>query len=214
MHQTYADRSLYILDDSDDGSPPLTDLLEGIPRVHYERSSVRIPLGEKRNRLLAKAWADGHEYAAFFDDDDYGFADRIRKAVITLRGNPKINIVGTSAMLMYNGSTLKLVGPWTGPFGPNHATAGTWVMRKAIMLDTPGFDPAAGKAEEARFLNGFRTPLKQMDPFDVIIVMGHGANTSSKDRFFTGSKAADGLDIRALLRKDKAGLEVIASCFK
>ena len=64
--QTYPQKELLILDDSQEPSSFFTNLKD--PRVHYTHSPKRLTLGEKRNYLLEKAQG---EIIAHFDDDDF-----------------------------------------------------------------------------------------------------------------------------------------------
>ncbi len=64
--QTYPRIEWLVLDDS----PEPARMFAGIAddRIRYEHSGARLSIGEKRNRLIARARGD---YVAHFDDDDY-----------------------------------------------------------------------------------------------------------------------------------------------
>lgn len=65
-NQTYPDKELLILDDSDKLSPYF--ILINDPEVNYAHIPKRKSIGEKRNLLIEKAQGT---FIAHFDDDDY-----------------------------------------------------------------------------------------------------------------------------------------------
>jgi glycosyltransferase involved in cell wall biosynthesis len=89
--QTHPDRELLILDDS---STPAA--LPEDPRVRYLHSPERLPLGEKRNRLVAAARG---EMIAHFDDDDH-YAPRYLARMVELLGEN--DLVKLSAWFTYS----------------------------------------------------------------------------------------------------------------
>jgi hypothetical protein len=66
-----------------------------------------------------------------------------------------------------------------GPYGPNHATAGTFAFRAELLKDTRYQDDAA-LAEERAFLKGYTVPFVQLDPMKSILVFSHEHNTFDK----------------------------------
>jgi glycosyltransferase involved in cell wall biosynthesis len=64
--QTYPNIEWLVLDDSPDPSRSLASLSH--PRIRYEHVASRLTIGEKRNRLIAKARG---VFITHFDDDDY-----------------------------------------------------------------------------------------------------------------------------------------------
>ena len=66
ISQTYPQKELLVLDDSQEPSPFFTHLKD--PQVHYTHISKKMTIGEKRNYLLNKAQG---EIIAHFDDDDF-----------------------------------------------------------------------------------------------------------------------------------------------
>jgi hypothetical protein len=194
-----------VLDDSEPGQD-VADLVRDVRGVRYERRTEgRMTIGAKRAELVRLARG---QILAFWDDDDYYWPDRLAVGVRTLLGPGKPLIVGTSVWPMYDVTSDRTV--MVGPFGPNHATAATWMFRREILL-VPGageFDPTATKAEEAGFLANWTVPLMQLDPFSCILVISHAGNTCSKARFL-GPDAPSAGRLRDLLRKDKAALAII-----
>tara|TARA_B000000475_G_C15970227_1_gene436750 strand:- start:574 stop:1359 length:786 start_codon:yes stop_codon:yes gene_type:complete len=68
-----------------------------------------------------------------------------------------------------------------GPYGPNHATAGTFAFRKELLKDNRYEDHAA-LAEEKAFLKNYTVPFVQLDPKKVILVFSHDHNTFDKKK--------------------------------
>lgn len=66
-----------------------------------------------------------------------------------------------------------------GPYGPNHATAGTFAFRKELLKLTRYEDHAA-VAEERAFLKEYTIPFVQLDPLKAILVFSHEHNTFDK----------------------------------
>tara|TARA_Y100000816_G_scaffold285008_1_gene264102 strand:- start:2047 stop:2805 length:759 start_codon:yes stop_codon:yes gene_type:complete len=70
-----------------------------------------------------------------------------------------------------------------GPYGPNHATAGTFAFRKELLNSTRYNDDAA-LAEEKAFLKDYTVPFVQLDPLKSILVFSHEHNTYDKRKMF------------------------------
>ena len=66
-----------------------------------------------------------------------------------------------------------------GPYGPNHATAGTFAFRRKLLKDTKYNDDAC-LAEESEFLKNYTIPFVQLDPLKTILVFSHSHNTFDK----------------------------------
>jgi hypothetical protein len=66
-----------------------------------------------------------------------------------------------------------------GPYGPNHATAGTFAFKKELLQIT-GYDDNQSIAEEKHFLKNYTIPMVQLDPKKVILVCAHNQNTFDK----------------------------------
>jgi glycosyltransferase involved in cell wall biosynthesis len=161
----------------DDGTDPVEDLLPSSgPKlsIRYERLASRLPLGEKRNRLHAMARA---EIAIYFDDDDYHFPDRVLHSMQTLKRHPKALAAGCSELPVWFLPEDKL--HIFGPFSASHATCGTMAVRRKLFARR-SFEPSAMSAEESVFLDGWRVPLVQLDPWRVILCIAHARNTVEK----------------------------------
>jgi hypothetical protein len=70
-----------------------------------------------------------------------------------------------------------------GPYGPNHATAGTFAFKKEL-LDNTRYEDEAALAEEKAFLKDYTIPFVQLDPLKSILVFSHEHNTYDKRKMF------------------------------
>ena len=92
--------------------------------------------------------------------------------------NPKVQLAGSSEMYLYfrtDGKILK-----AGPYNPNHCTNGTMAYRRDYML-SHRYDETQTHAEEKSFLDDYKNPMIQLDPFKTILVMCHADNTFDKN---------------------------------
>ena len=115
----------------------------------------------------------------YMDDDDYYPPQRISHAVETLKNNPDAQCVGSSMIHVYFKDIRKIYQ--FGPYGENHATAGTFAFRKTL-LETSSFDDNAAIAEEKKFLKDYTVPFAQLDPMKTILVFSHIHNTFDKKK--------------------------------
>lgn len=175
QQQTYPmDRMEWIV--VDDGTDPVGDLFDGIPQVKYIRVEEKMSLGKKRNFMHDHAKGD---ILVYMDDDDYYPPDRVEHAVDMLRQNPQAMACGSSKIYIYfkHNKTMYTFGP----YGPNHATAGTFAFRKEL-LKTSRYEDEAAIAEEKAFLKNYTVPFVQLDPRKTILVFSHDHNTFDKRR--------------------------------
>lgn len=212
LHQTYPQARLQwvVVDDSDEGQT-VEDLVMGMPNVIYKRLPEKVKLGHKRNLCLDLAVAAKADIIAFQDDDDYYPPTRIAAAVRKLTGMPHINIVGSSVMYIYfcaDGKTTSV-----GPYGPYHATAGTWVFKTRLLDEGRRFNEEAEKAEEKEFLRSYTTPLSQMNPWETILVISHASNTVDKYQLRQTPERClmkeSGVSLKSFLQKDKWAIKFI-----
>ena len=68
-----------------------------------------------------------------------------------------------------------------GPYGPNHATAGTFAFRRQLLKES-SYDNNAALAEEKHFLKNYTVPFVQLDPMKTILVFSHIHNTFDKKK--------------------------------
>jgi len=161
----------------DDGSDPIEDLVKTHPSVKYFKYDEKMTLGKKRNIMHKKACGD---IIIYMDDDDYYPPERVSHAVERLMGNPAALCAGSSEMYIYfkdNKDKCKMVQ--FGPYGPNHATAGTFAFKRKLLKDTQ-YNEDACLAEEREFLKNYTVPFVQLDPLKTILVFSHSHNTFDK----------------------------------
>lgn len=175
-HQTYpADRIEWIV--VDDGTDPVGDLFEGMDRVKYIRLEEKLTLGKKRNLMHEHTEGD---IIVYMDDDDYYPPERVEHAVVTLLQNPQALCAGASEIYIWFKHISQM---WQfGPYGPNHATAGTFAFKRALIEgpDASRYSDDASLAEERDFLKGYTVPFVQLDPMKTILVFSHEHNTFDK----------------------------------
>lgn len=158
----------------DDGTDKIKDLVETHPNVKYFELDDKMPLGKKRNFMHTKVTGD---IIVYMDDDDYYPPERVAHAVERLLNNPSALCAGSSEIYIYFKHIDKVVQ--FGPYGSNHATAGTFAFRKQLLLDT-AYDDSAAFAEEKSFLKNYTVPFVQLDPLKTILVFSHEHNTFDK----------------------------------
>jgi glycosyltransferase involved in cell wall biosynthesis len=178
-HQDYRkDRMEWII--LDDGQDKVKDLFEEaaktIPNLRYIPLEEKLLIGAKRNRLNKEA--KGSIIVAM-DDDDYYPPCRVTAAVTAFKNNPKVELAGSSEIYMYYSDIQKIYR--LGPYNPNHATNGTMAWRKSY-ADTHTYDETVTHSEERSFLEDYKHPMIQLDPFKVMLVMSHSENTFDKKK--------------------------------
>ena len=160
----------------DDGQDCVRDLFEGVECVKYFRYEKKMKLGRKRNLLHEKA---SGEIIIYMDDDDYYPPERVNHAVNRLRSRPGALASGSSLMYIYFKNLDKIYR--FGPYGPSHATAGTFAFRSKLLEQTK-FDDNAEMAEEKAFLKNYNIPFVQLDPMKSILCFSHDFNTFDKNK--------------------------------
>lgn len=177
--QTYKkDRMEWVI--LDDGQDKVKDLFEQasktIPNIRYYALDEKQTIGAKRNRLNDLA---SGEIVVAMDDDDYYCAERVSHVVTMFKQKQFMSyeLAGSSEIYMFysdNKTIYKL-----GPYNPNHATNGTMAWR-ASYAKTHRYDEDVTHAEEKSFLEEYKHPMIQLDPFKVMLVMSHSENTFDK----------------------------------
>ena len=158
----------------DDGTDKIKDLVKHVPQVRYFKYDDKMVLGKKRNLMHSKAKGD---ILVYMDDDDYYPPERVSHSVETLLANPNALCAGSSAIYIYFKHVQQMYQ--FGPYGPNHATAGTFAFKKEL-LEQSSYDETAALAEEKKFLKNYTIPFVQLDPMKTIIVFSHEHNTFDK----------------------------------
>ena len=168
----------------DDGTDKIEDLITAanLPEIKYYKIEGKLTLGKKRN--LMHQFTKG-SIIVYMDDDDYYPPERVSHAVEMLQRNPTILCAGSTSIYTYFKELDKIVQ--FGPYGPNHATAGTFAFKKELLLIT-GYDDDQPVAEEKHFLKNYTIPLIQLDPKKVILVCAHNQNTFDKRTLLNGEQ--------------------------
>jgi glycosyltransferase involved in cell wall biosynthesis len=174
-NQTYPkDRIEWII--VDDGTDKIVDLISkaNIPQIKYFELPEKLSLGAKRNYMHKQAKGS---IIVYMDDDDYYPPERISHSVERLMGSPKALCAGSSEIYIYFKTLNRMVQ--CGPYGPNHATAGTFAFKSELLKQTQ-YENHAALAEERAFLKEYTIPFVQLDPLKTILVFSHEHNTFDK----------------------------------
>jgi hypothetical protein len=165
----------------DDGTDPVEDLIASHPRVKYFKYDTKMTLGKKRNLLHEKSRG---EILVYMDDDDYYPPQRVSHAVEMLVSHPEALCAGSSEIYIYfkHISQMKRFGP----YGPNHATAGTFAFKRKLLKNNRYNDDAC-LAEERAFLKDYTVPFVQLNPMKVILVFSHEHNTFDKRKLLVNA---------------------------
>ncbi len=165
----------------DDGTDKIENLVKDHPNVKYFKYDEKLTLGKKRNILHEKS---SGEIIVYMDDDDYYPPTRISHAVEVLQQHPKALCAGASELYIW----FKHIGKMYqfGPYGPNHATAGTFAFRRELLKHTK-YNESACLAEEKEFLKNYTIPFAQLDPKHTILVFSHIHNTFDKKKLLSSA---------------------------
>ena len=143
-HQNYPlDRVEWII--IDDGTDLIEDLVCDISQVKYFKYKEKMPLGKKRNIMHEKSKGD---IIVYMDDDDYYPPDRISHAVNMLLTHPSALCAGSSEIYIWFKHIQQMYQ--FGPYGPNHATAGTFAFKRELLKEHK-YEEHAALAEEKAF---------------------------------------------------------------
>ena len=158
----------------DDGTDPVGDLFQGVEGVKYFYQEEKMKLGRKRNFMHEKTTGD---IIVYMDDDDYYPPQRVAHAVTKLTSKKEALAAGSSEIYIYFKDRGSIFG--FGPYGPRHATAGTFAFKRELLKQTK-YDDDAEMAEEKQFLKNYTIPFIQLDPRKSILVFAHEFNTFDK----------------------------------
>ena len=163
----------------DDGTDPIGDLVKDIPFVHYIYLEERMSIGKKRNLMHQYCnFKNDNDIIIYIDDDDYYPPERVSHSVETLN-NSNALCAGSSEVYLWFNDIHKMYK--FGPYGPNHATAGTFSFKRIMLKDTH-YEDSAVLAEEKFFLKNYTIPFVQLNPLKTILVISHQQNTFDKKR--------------------------------
>jgi hypothetical protein len=115
----------------------------------------------------------------YMDDDDYYPPERVSHAVNMLLTHPNAMCAGASEIYIWFKHIQKMFQ--FGPYGPNHATAGTFAFRREMLRDHK-YEEHAALAEEKAFLKDYSVPFVQLEPKKTILVFSHIHNTFDKKK--------------------------------
>jgi glycosyltransferase involved in cell wall biosynthesis len=172
----------------DDGTDSVKDIFEdktfiesmGNMKIRYFYEPEKMDLGKKRNYMHDKCeFKNDDDIIVYMDDDDYYPPERVSHSVQRLVNNPKALCGGSSEIYLWFNTLDKMYK--FGPYGPNHATAGTFAFRRKLLKDT-SYENEAVLAEEKHFLKNYTVPFVQFDPLKTILVFSHEQNTFDKRR--------------------------------
>ncbi len=183
-NQTYPkDRIEWII--IDDGTDKIKDLVKcaDIPQIKYYELPEKIALGAKRNLMHEKSKGS---IIVYMDDDDYYPPERIQHAVDVLTANKTALCAGSSELYLYFKHIQKMYQ--FGPYGPNHATAGTFAFKRELLQQTK-YNENACIAEEREFLKEYTIPFVQLDPLKTILVFSHEHNTFDKRKLLENANS-------------------------
>jgi glycosyltransferase involved in cell wall biosynthesis len=158
----------------DDGTDKIEDLVSNHPLVSYFKIDKKMSLGKKRNLMHKKTRGS---IIVYMDDDDYYPPERVSHAVDMLQKTPSALCAGSSEIYIYFKESNQMIQ--FGPYGPNHATAGTFAFRREL-LNEHQYNNDACLAEEREFLKGYKVPFVQLDSMKTILVFSHRHNTFDK----------------------------------
>ena len=176
-NQTYPkDRMEWII--IDDGTDKIQDLIDKseIHQIKYFPLKDKMTLGAKRNFMHSKT---SGSIIVYMDDDDYYPPERVSHAVEVLQKNRNALCCGSSELYVYFKHITSMYQ--MGPYGPNHATAGTFAFRKEL-LNITKYNETASLAEEREFLHEYTIPFVQLNPLKTILVFSHNHNTFDKKK--------------------------------
>jgi glycosyltransferase involved in cell wall biosynthesis len=158
----------------DDGTDPIEDIVKDVRGVKYFYYKEKMTLGKKRNIMHEKSKGD---IIVYMDDDDYYPPNRVSHAVKMLTDNKKALCAGSSEIYIYFKHLQQMYQ--FGPYGPNHATAGTFAFKRELLKITK-YNETAALAEEKEFLKDYTVPFVQLEPKKTILVFSHEHNTFDK----------------------------------
>jgi len=166
----------------DDGECEMEKLIPEVKNIKYFKFK-NISLGEKRNKLCQIATGN---IIVFMDDDDFYPIDKVSECVKVLN---KSNYEITGSSIMYVFYTKHNIIYKFGPYGRFHSTCGTLAFKKSYFVKNKF--PDVNKSEEKSFLNEYKNPLIQMNPYKSILVIAHDHNTVDKYKFMKYGKKTD-----------------------
>lgn len=172
--QIYRDKELVILDD---GADPIGDLIPAHPSlryVHFPREGQGIPIGAKRNMLLAVARGT---VICHWDDDDWSAPERIERQVALLESSGKA-VGGFHSLLFYDETAGRA---WKYIYGcPSYAAGTSLCYRREFWAEH--WFPPENVGEDNDFVRAAResSQLVCCDGEGLLVARIHAGNSSAK----------------------------------
>ena len=175
----------------DDGTDKVEDIITsdntkellGDITIRYFYYESQMELGKKRNIMHEKcSFKDKTDIIVYMDDDDYYPPERVSHSVKKLMGSPDALCGGSSELYLWFNVLDKMYK--FGPYGPKHATAGTFAFKRELLNETSYQDDAV-LAEEKHFLKNYTVPFVQFDSLKTILVVSHEQNTFDKRKLLS-----------------------------
>jgi glycosyltransferase involved in cell wall biosynthesis len=138
-------------------------------------------IGYLRNLTNRMATSD---FMVCCDDDDYYVPTRVQHAVEKLENSDK-DVAGCSPHVLYDfdfDTTYQFK-----KFNENHSINSVLAFKKEYLATGAKYDGTKTFAEEHTFLNGFSTPMVQLDPKHCVVQMVHSKNTYNKRKLILNS---------------------------
>lgn len=170
----------------DSGTDTIEDLVIDIPNIKYYKVT-NMTIGAKRN-YSHTCISKNSSYITYFDDDDYHSPTRISHAIEMLEKNNDYLCGGTSILYIYYCHIQQIHK--LGPYGKNHATAGTFTFRREL-LDKTSYLDSSCVGEEQFFLKNNTIPVLQLDPLQTILAISHGQNSVDKKLILQSKNQCD-----------------------
>ena len=149
--------------------------------ILYKRIPPGKPIGTLRNEMIGWAIQDTKcDYYAWWDDDDYYMPGRLeisRKALE--RDRTHLAMCREMYVFLSRENYLMKVGPYP----PNQGTCASFFLTRAY-LEKNRFPEGAPKGEEEAFCRGWSTKASDLNPKDILLVLGHPKNTVNKSQIF------------------------------
>lgn len=170
--QTFSSSELIILDDS-----PVKLDIKSENSITYIHHATRLPLGQKRNILLAKAKGD---IIVWFDDDDLYHRDRIARSVHILNSRQDVDLIGVRSTVFLDVNTKKVTK--VKHRSSNYTCNNILAHRKSLVAS---YRDADSINEEKTFTDDYRKRAYQFEGIDLCIHLCHSNNTAGKGKFFS-----------------------------
>ena len=177
----------------DDGTDKIKDILENEEtqellknmKIVYHYENEKMDLGKKRNLMHQKCtFKDDEDIIVYMDDDDFYPPQRVSHSVNKLTQNKEVLCGGASELYLWFNVLNKMYK--FGPYGPNHATAGTFAFKRKLLKDT-SYENDAVLAEEKHFLKNYTVPFVQFETLKTILVVSHEQNTFDKKKLLNNN---------------------------